>query len=102
MDSEIVVDILRQIFARFGLLEQIVSDNDTQFTSPEFEKLCTINSIQRITSPPYHPATNGAAENAVESFKNAMLKALKDPQNSHISIDTLVSRYLMSYRSTSH
>lgn len=70
MDSKVTLDFLRQAFTRFGLPDVIVSDNGTQFTSTEFEQFCIINDIKHTTYALYHSATNGAAENAVKSYKN--------------------------------
>ena len=44
------------LFATHGL---IVSDNAPAFTSEEFKRFVQMNGI---TSAPYHPATNGLAE----------------------------------------
>ena len=56
------IALLRETFARFGLPEQIVSDNGPQFVSEEFELFLQHNGIKHIRSAPNHPATNGAAE----------------------------------------
>ena len=56
-------------FARFGLPDVIISDNGRQFISDALLTFCKKNGIDVRTSSPYHPATNGAAENAVKSFK---------------------------------
>lgn len=102
MDSFNTIEKLRETFARFGLPDQIVTDNGSQFTSFEFREFCTRNGIKHTTSPPYHPATNGAAENAVKTFKTSIYKALRDTKNSMLSLNTIVSRYLFSYRNTPH
>ena len=70
--AEDTIDELRAIFARFGLPEQIVSDNGPQFTSEAFQKFTSRNGIRHVTGAPYHPATNGIAERLVRSFKRAM------------------------------
>ena len=63
---------LRSLFARLGLLDQIVSNSGPQFTSEAFRKFTTANGIKHVTGAPYHPATNGQAEKFVQSFKMKM------------------------------
>lgn len=49
-------------------------------------------------TPPYHPASNGAAENAVRSFKSKFKLYLKEKD----AKDDALYRYLLYYRSTPH
>lgn len=75
-DSESTIEVLREIFARFGIPKVLISDNGRQLVSEEFEKFCKLNGILHKTLAPYHPATNRLAENAVGSFKMGISKAL--------------------------
>jgi transposase InsO family protein len=61
-----VIEELRTMFARFGIAKTVVTDNCTYFTSTEFEAFLKSNGIQHFTSAPYHPASNGLAECAVQ------------------------------------
>ena len=89
------IEHLRSLFATHGLPEMIVSDNGSVFTSIEFQDFCAKNGITHIKSAPYHPASNGLAEQAVQTFKEAM--KLTDPQE---VLSTRVSRFLFKYRLT--
>ena len=66
------IKILRNIFASYGLPEQIVTDNGPQFTATDFAKFMKANGIRHIRSAPYHPASNGLAERLIQSFKQAV------------------------------
>lgn len=96
------VDKVRDYFARYGLPDLIVTDNGTQFTSNEFTEFCKRNGVQFMTIAAYEPQSNGAAENAVKSFKAGIEKACGDPKNKSVSLDTVISRYLFYYRSSVH
>ena len=94
--TAVTTEVLRSIFATHGLPEMLVSDNGTAFTSSQFKHFTSQNGIRHVTSAPYHPATNGLAERAVQTFKEYMKKTSKD------SIDTRISRFLFRYRLTPH
>ncbi|KYQ53886.1 Uncharacterized protein K02A2.6 [Trachymyrmex zeteki] len=96
------IETLREIFARFGLPSQIITDNGAQFTSKEFAIFCTKNKIKHSTSPAFHPSTNRAAENLVKTFKLSLAKAMKDRKNQSTSVNTLISRFLFAYRTIAH
>ena len=89
-------DALQVIFATHGIPEVFVTDNRTQFTSAEFQNFLENNGIRHLISAPYHPATNGLAERAVQSFKRSMEK------NTTGTITARVSNFLSIYRRTPH
>ncbi|KAF2889808.1 hypothetical protein ILUMI_16365, partial [Ignelater luminosus] len=91
-DSQSTIEVVREVCSRFGLPKTIVSDNGSQFTSAEFQKYCKLNGICHVTSPVNHPSSNGAAENAVKSFKLGLKKALLDKGQE--SIKAVLTRYL--------
>ena len=71
--SAITIEKLRAMFAIHGLPEMLVSDNGSCFTSAEFQQF-TRNGIRHVKVAPYHPASNGLAERAVQTFKEGMKK----------------------------
>lgn len=64
--SQATIEILRNICATHGLPEVIGSDNGTCFTSQELFTFLTENGIRHICRSPFHPASNGSAEQAVQ------------------------------------
>ena len=72
----------------------IVSDNGPCFVSEEFELFLLVNGVKHVTSSPYHPATNGLAERAVQILKKGLKKVITG------SLQTRLAQVLMSYRIT--
>ena len=91
--SQGTIDVLCSLFSRYGLPEQLVSDNGTQFTSAEFAQFMERNGIKHICSAPYHPATNGLAERFVQTFKRAM----KASEGEGKTLNQRPSQFLFSY-----
>lgn len=73
------IDKLRTIFATHGLPMTLVSDNGSPFQSTEFHNFMTSNAIVHCHVPPYHPSSNGLAENMVKTVKQALSKCKVTP-----------------------
>ena len=95
---EKTIDALRQLFATYGIPEQLISDNGSQFTSEAFAVFLKMNGVRHTRSAPYHPATNGLAERFVQSLK----QGLKASLSSGLSLHRRVCSFLLTYRSTVH
>ena len=63
--------------------------------SEELQTFLAANGIIHRQSSPYHPATNGLAERAVQTFKQSMRK-LSGP------LDSRLSQFLFQYRIMPH
>uniref|UniRef100_A0A1B0GGX2 RNA-directed DNA polymerase n=1 Tax=Lutzomyia longipalpis TaxID=7200 RepID=A0A1B0GGX2_LUTLO len=74
------IEALQSNFAIFGLPKKLVSDNGSPFQSKEFAQFCSANRILHVTSPPYHPMSNGAAERAVQTVKKSLKKFVMDEE----------------------
>ena len=92
------VEELRELFARFGLPLQVVTDNGPQFTSAEFANFLSVNGVRHIRTAPYHPASNGAAERAVRMLKDGLRANARDGGTLH----RRVQKVLMTYRTAPH
>ncbi|XP_013172204.1 PREDICTED: uncharacterized protein K02A2.6-like [Papilio xuthus] len=88
----------RELFARFGIPRQMVTDGGPPFTSCEFEEFLKKNGVDHIVTAPYHPSSNGAAENAVKTVKKVIKKAQVEGEN----VDRALSKFLMQYRNSTH
>ena len=96
--SERTMELLRDVFARYGLPEHLHSDNGSQFTSEVFRNFMKANNIRHTFSSPYHPATNGQVERFVQTFKQAMRSARGNlgAVKRHLAI------FLFAYRNAPH
>nr|XP_022908340.1 uncharacterized protein K02A2.6-like [Onthophagus taurus] len=92
------IEMLREIFARFGLPYTLVSDNGTNFKSREFKEFLKSNGIVHKVTAPYHPATNGQAERYVQSIKRTLRNQVREGTDFKLSLQ----RFLMQYRKTPH
>ncbi|XP_060094731.1 uncharacterized protein K02A2.6-like, partial [Heteronotia binoei] len=68
--SAAAIRALRRVLSTHGIPDTIVSDNGTAFTSADFQAFLQRYLIRHIRSAPFHPATNGQAE---EINQNPML-----------------------------
>jgi len=92
------VSVLREVFARYGLPQQLVSDNGPQFIAEEFSEFLRLNGVKHIRSAPYHPATNGAVERMVQTMK----QSLKAGVSQGIPVEQSLMKFLLHYRITPH
>ena len=72
------------------------ADKASVFTSTEINDFFRRNRINYTTSAPYHPASNGLAERAVQTFKLAMRKQQTG------TLEEKLARFFFSYRITPH
>ena len=85
---------LHELFARFSVVDCVVSDNGSQFTSVEFKEFCEISQMKQMTTLQYHPRSNGRAERFVDTLKRALKKASGTPT------DKALQQFLLVYKIT--
>ncbi|UYV62721.1 K02A2.6-like [Cordylochernes scorpioides] len=90
--TETTINSLKEIFATHGLPDVIASDNGTSFTSELFKTFLKRNGVRHILCAPYHTASNGQVERAIQTLKNLLRK------NSSGNWTTRLSRSLLSMR----
>lgn len=79
--------------------KEVVTDNEPQFPSGEFETFLNLNAVKHITTPTYHPASNGLAERLVQNFKRSLAKSRKV---GGMLLQHCIAKILFSYRNMPH
>lgn len=101
ISSKATIVVLRNIFTRFGLPSVLVSDNGRQFSSNEFQLFLKNSGITYVSTPPYHPKSNGQVERYVDIFKRGVSKIMgKHINGGEEELDNAVREFLQSYRFT--
>jgi len=96
-----VIEVLRSWFARWGLPEELVSDNGPPFTSSAFEQFLAENGVKLTHTPVYHPASN-PVERGVQTMKRGLNKQLLDNETLARSLQHKIDAWLFAYRNTPH
>ena len=81
-----LINNMKKIFARYGIPQEVVSDNGSQFANTrnlfdsthQFKEFAREWGFQHTTSSPEYPQSNGAAERAVQTAKRILKKAEAD------------------------
>ena len=92
--STAVIEEPRTLFAQLGIPGTVVTNNGACFVSTEIEAFFTNNGIKYLTSAPYHPASNGLAEHAVQIVKKGLRKITRG------SMRTCLAQVHLTYRLT--
>ena len=84
-----IIDALKDIFARHGIPETVVSDNGPQYSSLEFFQFSQKYNFQHITSSPYYPPKQWSCGAWGRDSKKA-LQSVQQPTLSplELSVDT--------------
>ncbi|UYV63015.1 K02A2.6-like [Cordylochernes scorpioides] len=90
------IRVLRDLFSRYGIPDQVVTDNGPQFVSEEMKYFFKSNGVHHLRSAPYFPATNGLAERFVQTLK----RGLKNMRNEELN--NSLANFLFTYRTVPH
>ncbi|UYV74104.1 hypothetical protein LAZ67_11002126, partial [Cordylochernes scorpioides] len=90
------INFMRNCIARYGFPQVVVSDNGPPFFSSDFGDFLSKNGISHVTSPPYHPKSNGQEEVSVREVKKLLKKQLYE--NEQVELDLVLSRALFFIR----
>ena len=90
--------VLQNLFARYRLPQQLVSDKGPHFVSDEFQHFLAINCIKHLRCTPYHPSSNGSAERPVQTVK----QVVNSESHGGSPLEQTLSTFLMQYSWTPH
>ena len=82
----VVISKLKHHFARYGLPDVLISDNDPPFQSQEFSDFATELGIKHQTISPYNSKANGKVESAVKTAKRMLKKCRKSGEDELLAL----------------
>ena len=69
LNSEEAITKMISSFSRFGIPEEMFSDNESQYKSREFHEFVKIYNFRHTTSSPEYPQSNRLAERTIHTVK---------------------------------
>ena len=98
VDNVSVLDAMMQIFSRYGMPSELLTDQGSVFTSKLTVLMCKTFNIAKIRTSPYHPQSDGALERW-----HACLKGMIKRSGGKLSEwDRQLKYLLFAYRDTPH
>jgi transposase InsO family protein len=97
LTAQTAIENLMKVFARYGLVEVLVSNGGPPFIAERFKEFMITNSIKHIISPAGYPSTNGQAENTIKMGKTSIKADIEES-----NVNEIVLNHLLNYRSTKH
>ena len=98
IDNLSVLNAMMEIFSRYGMPKELLTDQGSVFTSSLTRHMCKTFEVHKIRTSPYHPQSDGALERWHACLKGMLKKAevnLKD-------WDQQLKYILFAYRDTPH
>ena len=80
------INTLKKTFARWGIPQELVSDNGPQLVSGEFKDFLKSWGITHKPSDPLYPKGNGKAEAAVKTIKNMLQKCHERNEDPYMAL----------------
>ena len=96
------IEVLRTLFALYGMPEEVGSDNGPQLASEVFTQFLKQNVVRSSRVPLYHPASYGAAGRFVQTAKAVLTKQVLNGKANTFSLKHRVANFLILNSSTPH
>ena len=86
MNAAHLVTVLKTIFSEYGLPEELVSDQGTQFTSEQYTSFAEEYNIKITHSRPRYPQSNGFIESMVKITKQILQRCKQTSSDPHMAM----------------
>src|SRR5207244_7486244 len=90
---------VEQLFSRFGIPAQILSDKGGEFESTLFRELCTLLDIDKLRTSSYKPSTNANVERFHRTLNSMLVKTISTNQKDW---DDRLPLVMAAYRASKH
>ena len=84
--TECIISHLKNIFAEYGIANELYTDNGPCYSSVEFQNFARDYGFKHITSSPRYPQSNGFAEKMVATVKNTLKKCADTNQDATLAL----------------
>ena len=91
--------VFENIFCRYGMAKELLSDNGGEFTGRYFNDICKILKVKHVTTTAYHPQTDGLVERFNRTLMEMDSHFVNDLQNDW---DRHLSKILFAYNTSVH
>ena len=95
-NADATTSAMRNIFSRYGIPDQVVSDRGPPFQSADYEDFLRKNAAQRVLVSPYHQS-RGQVERFIQTLKRFLETSRTQP-----NLLSKIPNFLLTYRSTPH
>lgn len=100
MEAETVARVLVEEFiCRFGVPEELHTDQGRQFESELFQHMCRLLDIHKTRTTPFHPQSDGMVERFNRTLEDMLSLVVSENQKDW---DAWLPYLLMAYRSAEH
>ncbi|KAL9951197.1 hypothetical protein ACROYT_G043817 [Oculina patagonica] len=88
-DSTLISEVITQLkstFARYGIPDEVISDNGPQLSTRKFKQFADSWEFKHTTTSPKHPQANEQVEKAVGTAKSVLKKVYEDGTDPYIAL----------------
>ena len=99
-DAKVVVKFIKKnIFARFGVHQNLISDGGSHFCNAQLQKVLSQYHVHHKVTSPYHPQTNGQAEVSSRELKKMLEKTVVSTRKDwSIKLEEALWAYRTAYK----